>query len=93
MLVVACSVVLLWLLVLVPPCFFIFLRVLRLYSRSFRQLQRMVQVSRSPVLSCFAQTIEGRDTVRAFSAQATMRTRTLRSPNTSVRAHSFRSNR
>ena len=73
MLVLACVTVLPWLLLLLPPMACVFLSVLRLYSRTFRQLKRMVQVSRSPLLSHFAQTIDGRVTVRAFSSQVKMR--------------------
>ncbi|KAK8768786.1 hypothetical protein V5799_014749 [Amblyomma americanum] len=41
----------------------------KLFVRTFRQLQRLESVSRSPVFNCIAETVPGVQTIRAYAVQ------------------------
>ncbi|KAL3196873.1 hypothetical protein MRX96_014967 [Rhipicephalus microplus] len=53
----------------VAPCAVIYLIVQKLFVRTFRQLQRLESVSRSPVFNCIAETVPGVQTIRAYAVQ------------------------
>ncbi|XP_077499037.1 multidrug resistance-associated protein 1-like [Amblyomma americanum] len=55
--------------VAVLPCSVIYFIVQKLFVRTFRQLQRLESVSRSPVFNCIAETVPGVQTIRAYAVQ------------------------
>ncbi|KAH7971518.1 hypothetical protein HPB49_025390 [Dermacentor silvarum] len=53
----------------VAPCALVYFVVQKLFVRTFRQLQRLESVSRSPVFNCIAETVPGVQTIRAYAVQ------------------------
>ncbi|XP_077538722.1 multidrug resistance-associated protein 1-like isoform X3 [Haemaphysalis longicornis] len=53
----------------VLPCALVYIVVQKLFVRTFRQLQRLESVSRSPVFNCVAETVPGVQTIRAYAVQ------------------------
>ena len=58
-----------WLLLVVVPVIVAFLYVVQYYLKSSRELKRMESISRSPVFSHFAETLNGLDTIRTRRRQ------------------------
>ena len=52
-----------------PPLMLLYYGISRYYRHSSRELQRMQSVSRSPIYSSFAETLQGADTVTVFDCQ------------------------
>jgi ABC-type multidrug transport system fused ATPase/permease subunit len=59
-----------WLLLLLLPGLYSYLKISSLYRQTSRELLRMEGVSKSPIFSAFARTINIRTTVRAFAAES-----------------------
>ncbi|KAL1443373.1 hypothetical protein MTO96_007461 [Rhipicephalus appendiculatus] len=53
----------------IAPCAIVYFIVQKLFVRTFRQLQRLESVSRSPVFNCIAETVPGVQTIRAYAVQ------------------------
>ncbi|XP_054281763.1 ATP-binding cassette sub-family C member Sur-like [Macrosteles quadrilineatus] len=58
-----------WFIVLALPICLVYYTVQKFYRSSTRELQRLDSISRTPILSHFAETLSGLETIRAFGQQ------------------------
>ncbi len=65
--IVICSYVVPWVLIIVPISMFIGYRIQNFYLKSSRELMRLESISRSPIIQHFSETISGSETIRAYN--------------------------
>jgi ABC-type multidrug transport system fused ATPase/permease subunit len=65
--IVICSYVVPWVLIIVPISMFMSYKIQRFYLHSSRELMRLESISRSPIVQNFSETISGSETIRAYN--------------------------
>jgi len=58
-----------WMILIFVPIAVVFFWLQRYFRNSSRELQRLQQISRTPIFSCFSETLNGLITIRAFKMQ------------------------
>ena len=85
--IVTCAVLLPWMMLALPPLFYVFKAVQRRYLYTAREVTRLMSMSKSPVYSLFASSLDGLACIRASQLQSPFQQRFIKLIDTANRPY------